>query len=110
MNNNFTIEAESGGEIKVINITLDKDDLPQDVVSSPSDGRLELFIRTEKKTGLFIKSKEVGRSVFSIQSLGIINNKKQPLILDGALAVQTPVEISVLKNGLSMIVGKNRLF
>lgn len=107
----YSIEITGRGEINIINLPAGDKNLPAKAKSSPHDGIFELFIKTKTKGGFFkINAGAVGESIFSLKKLTILNNKNYPAILDGVLEAATPVEISILKQKLNVIVGKERSF
>ena len=111
INKNYSIEIAGEGEINIINMPAPNKLLPSNAKYSPSDGIFELFIKTKQRSGFFkINSGRVGESIFSLERLTILNNNNYPAILDGVLEVTTPVEISILKQKLNVIVGKERNF
>lgn len=111
INKNYSIEITGQGEINIINMPIHNKLLPRSAKYSPSDGIFELFIKTKESGGFFkINAGAVGESIFSLKRLTILNDKNCPAILDGVLEVPTPVEISILKQKLNVIVGKERSF
>ena len=81
--------------------------LPPKVKIAPDDGILELVISTQNKKNLFAKPDD--QSIFKIKKI-VINNPKTKLVLDGAVSITTPATITVVKQNLNVIVGKNRNF
>jgi diacylglycerol kinase family enzyme len=111
INKTYSIEITGEGEISIINMPTYNKPLPSSAKYSPSDGIFELFIKTKTKGGFFkINAGKVGESIFSLKRLTIINSNNYPAILDDVLEVATPVEISILKQKLNVIVGKERSF
>lgn len=112
INKNYSIEIMEGGEVGIVNLATEGD-IPEcrllykNINSNPQDGILELFIKTKQSKG-FLK-KLTGQSVFPFKKLTVIN-EQHPVILDGAIEIKTPVEISVAKQALNVIVGKDRGF
>ncbi|MBU0636644.1 MAG: diacylglycerol kinase family protein [Patescibacteria group bacterium] len=104
---NYSVETTGKGEIKIINLLPYNENLPFKTKINPQDGILELFIKTTTTKKLFFK--EVGHSFFQIKKI-IIKNKKFPIILDGCRSIKSPVEISLLRKKLNIIVGRNRNF
>ena len=97
------------GEIGVINLPAN-DNLPKNAKPSANDEILELFIKTKSsKKFLPIGKQEGQNSVFSFKKLSIIN-KNFPVLLDNALEIPTPVEITMAKEKINLIVGKGRKF
>lgn len=111
MEKSYSIEILEQGEISVINLPTNDKPLPAGVNFNPQDGLLELLICTKKSKG-FLKtsSLEGGKSIFSLKKLTILNSKNRPIILDGSQEISTPVQISIIKQKLSLIVGKSRNF
>jgi len=103
----YSIEIMEPGEINVINLSTFSD-LPDEAKSSPRDGVLELYIKTKASRKLTKLRPVENQSLFSLKRLTIIN-QKHPLILDNAVAIPTPAEISVTRK-LNVIVGKGRRF
>ena len=111
MDKTYSIEIMDEGEVNVVNLAAARKPKPANAKFNPQDGILELFIRTEKKKGfLKLANAEIGESIFSLKKLTIHNNKNRPLILDGSTEIPTPAQISVIKQKLNIIVGKNRNF
>ncbi|MDO8667982.1 MAG: diacylglycerol kinase family protein [bacterium] len=109
MSDNYTIEATKTGLIHVLNLANAKIKLPPKVKILPDDGVLELVISAQSKKNLFSKSARGDQSIFKIKKV-IINNPKAQLILDGSISMPTPATITVVKQGLNVIVGKSRNF
>lgn len=106
---NYSIEIMGAGEIGVINLPAD-DSLPEKAKTKANDGVLELFIKTNSsRKFLPIGKKNKESSVFSFKKLKIIN-KNFPVILDNAKEIPAPVEISIAKEKINLIVGKERKF
>jgi len=104
MEKQYLIETENPGTIDIVNT---RPIHKSEHSSNPYDGKLELIITTQTSRG-FLK-KEISKSVFQIKNITIFNPKEK-LILDNALILTTPVEISVLEKQLNIIVGKERNF
>lgn len=92
----YSLEIMDKGEVKIINLLKDRDDR---IKSNPHDGLLDIYIRTRKKDETYLNSKNFK-----------ISNPNEKLIVDGVVEINTPIEISVLKDRVNMIVGKDRLF
>lgn len=81
-------------------------------VSNPADGRLELVIASEKKSGWgpFGKNGPTA-SVFPIREAQVTAKTGQAqLLLDGQVTVPTPSTLVLAKKKLSIIVGRQRHF
>jgi len=107
MSDDYTIEATKTGLTHVLNLADPINKLPTKVKISPDDGVLELVISAQSKKNIFSKSDD--QSIFKIKKV-IINNPKTKLILDGSVALDTPAVITIAKQALNVIVGKNRNF
>mgnify|MGYP001620128200 CR=1 FL=1 len=107
MSDDYTVEAVKTGLIQVLNLANQKINLPPKVKSAPDDGILELVISGQ--TGKNIFSQSSNQSIFKIKKI-VINNLKNQLILDGAIPIAMPATITVVKQSLNVIVGKNRNF
>ena len=104
---NYSIEIIGNGEVNIINMGSDSNNLPKNVKFDPQDGILELYIKTKEHKN-FLK-KITGQSIFPFKKLTIIN-KCRPVVLDGVIKIPAPVEISAAKQKLNIIVGKERGF
>jgi len=107
MNKNYTIETTEKGLIYIFNLIGEQIKLPPNVKFIPDDGLLELVINTYGNKNFFTKQDH--QSIFKIKKITIHNLKNQ-LILDGIVPLTAPVEITVAKKHLNVIVGKNRKF
>lgn len=110
INKAYSIEIADEGKISVVNLATEE--FLTDIAEfNPRDGVFELFIKTKKAKKFFKKnSPEAKESVFPLKKLTIINEKNYPVILDGSVEIPTPVEINITKQGLNVIVGKERGF
>jgi len=103
----YSIEIVEKGKIEIINLLPANLSLPAKIKINPQDGILELVIKTSSRKKIF--TEKLGHSVFPIKKI-TVRNKEYPLILDGAREIMPPVEISLLKQKLRVIVGKSRNF
>jgi diacylglycerol kinase family enzyme len=94
--NDYSLEITGRGEVRVINLLSDQ---KEKVKSNPHDGRLEVIIRTRRKDESFL----------TVKKLTVVHPEEK-LILDDVVAIVTPAEISIMKDKINIIVGKNRLF
>jgi len=94
--NDYYIEAQERGEIKIINLLSQR---INKINSNPHDGLLDIFIKTKKSDETLLRVKN-----FSVIS------EKNFLILDNVVEVKTPIEIKVVGSRINVIVGKNRSF
>lgn len=92
----YYLEISERGEVRIINLLGDMN-LP--IKSNPHDGLLDLYIKTKNRDETFLRSKKI-----------IVSNDTEKLIIDNVLTVNLPAEISVIKNRINIIVGKDRLF
>lgn len=103
----YSIEILEKGKIYIINLPVLKD-LPEGVNFSAADNSLELFIVAGNNKRLFpLGGKSLNHSIFSFEKLNI-HNKTHKLLVDSANEVQPPVEITIAKEKLCFIVGKER--
>lgn len=94
--NDYELEIANRGKIQIINLLGDKN---LSIKSNPHDGLLDLYIKNKKHDETFLRSKKI-----------MINNQKEKLLIDNVLTIDLPAEISVIKNKINIIVGKDRLF
>ncbi|OGF24226.1 hypothetical protein A3H66_02240 [Candidatus Falkowbacteria bacterium RIFCSPLOWO2_02_FULL_45_21] len=107
ISNDYSIEATGKGLIHIFNLASPEIALPAQVKAAPDDGILELVIQAQINKNVF--SKKDSQSIFKIQKV-TVSNPKAKLILDGSASLTTPAEITVVKQCLNVIVGKNRNF
>jgi diacylglycerol kinase family enzyme len=93
---NFEIEAGEKGDVRIINLLSDN---KENLKSSPYDGLLDVIIKSNKNDITFLSTNKLK-----------IKNDKEKLVLDNVLEINTPVEITILKSAVSVIVGKERIF
>jgi diacylglycerol kinase family enzyme len=103
----YTIESDLAGKIFIINFNTNQIPTTDIVYSNPADNQLELFIVNNDKKNFFLKTKD--NSLFPFKKI-IISNKKYPIIIDGVIEKNTPVEILTANKKISFIVGKERGF
>lgn len=92
----YSLEISERGEVRVINLLSDP---REKIKSNPHDGKLDVLIKTRKKD----------ESIITVRKLKV-SNSQEKLIIDNVVEVDTPVEIGIMKDKVSVIVGKNRLF
>ncbi|MFA6994796.1 MAG: diacylglycerol kinase family protein [Patescibacteria group bacterium] len=92
----YSLEIESKGELKVINLLSEKNNM---IKSNPHDGLLDVFIKTGKKDETYL----------TVKKLKIINPGNR-LLIDGIMEIETPVEIGIMRDKINVIVGKERMF
>jgi len=103
INGQYTLEPVGQGIVKITNLGTGE---PFDQ-HNPRDGMLEIEIEIKQKGML---TNKVDQSFIQSRRLIINNLKQKNFIIDESVEIKTPAEIGVIKNGLSLIVGKNRLF
>ncbi len=103
-NGQYTIEPIGPGNIEIINLDIKK----QYLESSPRDGILELFINVKEKTGI-IKNRS-NKSFLQINNIITNNLLHKNFIIDNSIEIKTPAQISVAREKLKIIVGKDRIF
>jgi len=91
----YSLEIKDKGFIKIINLINDKNN---PINSNPHDGKLDVYVVTKKNT----------QSLMRLDKFEVVS--EHPIIVDGVIEVKSPVTISVAKNKLNVIVGKNRCF
>lgn len=92
----YVLEISERGEVKIINLLSDP---KEKIKSNPHDGKLDVLIKTRKKD----------ESIITVKKLKI-TNRQEKLIVDDVVEINTPTEIGIMKDKVSVIVGKNRLF
>jgi diacylglycerol kinase family enzyme len=92
----YALAIEERGEVRIINLLSDK---KTDIKSSPQDGWLDIYIKTHRKDETYLNAQKL-----------IVSNPAYKLIVDGVLEVGTPAEISIMRNKVNVIVGKDRMF
>lgn len=92
----YVLEISERGEVKIINLLSDP---KEKIKSNPHDGKLDVLIKTRKKD----------ESIITVKKLKITNHQEK-LIVDDVVEINTPTEIGIMKDKVSVIVGKNRLF
>ena len=91
----YSMEIQEKGIIRIINLLSDKNN-PID--SNPHDGKLDVLISTKKRD----------QSLIRLDKLEIISQNN--ITVDGVIEIKSPANISVAKNKLNVIVGKDRCF
>ncbi len=101
---NYTITANDG-KVEAVNFLLDRHSLEADSSQLPS-GSLYLMI-TKDKSG-FLK-KEVEQSLIPFRELNVQTDEAEAR-LDNLTTIRHPKRISLMPNGLEVIVGRERQF
>lgn len=92
----YSMEIMEKGQVRIINL-LSGDD--KKIKANPHDGLLDVVIQTKKKDITSFRSKKFK-----------IFNAHEKLLVDGVVEIDTPIEIGILKDHVSVIVGKDRMF
>lgn len=103
----YSVEIRKRGTIQVINLPADHA-LPSEVKSRADDEVMELIIQSQKDKKL-LPWGPGDQSIFSFAKLKILN-PKFPVRLDNSIEVPTPVDITIAKEKINLIVGKERKF
>lgn len=103
INGKYTIEPTGDGEVEIINLNTST----QNSKINPNDGLFEIFINVNQKK---LMSSTNEQSFIQTNRVIINNLKHNQFLIDNAVEIPTPVEIGVIKNKLSVIVGKERGF
>jgi diacylglycerol kinase family enzyme len=105
----YSIETSAEGKIMIINLPI-KTELPDNFKSSAIDGVLELYISNKQSKVINFSNKpKLSQSVFKFKKLVLIN-KNEPVLIDDSIKIPSPVEISIAKEKINIIVGKDRKF
>ena len=94
--NDYSLEITNRGEVRIINLLSDP---KEKIKSNPHDGQLEVIVRTRQNDESFLTIRKL-----------ILTNSEEKLLLDDVIEIATPVEISIMKDKVNIIVGKERLF
>ena len=92
----YTLDIAERGEVRIINLLSDQ---AEKIKSNPHDGKLDILIRTRKRD----------ESIITVKKLKI-TNAQEKLVIDGVFEVGTPTEVSIMKDMVNVIVGKDRMF
>lgn len=92
----YSLEITEKGEVQIINLLSNP---KENLKSNPHDGKLDVLIRTKRRDQTFITVKKIK-----------LNNQQEKLTVDGVVELVTPIELSIMKDKVSVIVGKDRLF
>lgn len=93
---NYSLETKEKGIIQIINLLSDP---KENIDVNPHDNLLDIYIKTRKNDKTHLKANKI-----------LVHNNKHKINIDDTIEIDTPTEISVIKNKLNVIVGKNRLF
>jgi len=91
----YSIEPQEKGRIKIINLLNNKKNTFN---SNPHDGLLDILIGSRRRDQTFLR----------LDNFEIISDNN--ILVDGVIEVKCPALVSIAKNKLNVIVGKNRSF
>lgn len=95
--NNYSMEVTSKAEVKIINLL---NDPSVSIKSNPHDGLLDIYIKSKgAKDQTYLNTKKLK-----------VSNPDHKLLIDGVVEINTPVDLEIIKDTLSVIVGKDRMF
>jgi diacylglycerol kinase family enzyme len=111
INDDYSLESLKTSTINIYNLLPDTGMFSKIIESNPQDGILELLISAKPaKKILALKTKKKNLETYlSINNITLYN-ENEPLLLDGSVSVKCPAHVFVIKNAVSLIVGKNRKF
>ncbi|MFA6514110.1 MAG: diacylglycerol kinase family protein [Patescibacteria group bacterium] len=92
----YSLESEEKGTVRIINLLSDKHN---NINSNPHDGLLDIVITPRKKSQTILKLNKFE-----------VTNENEQLLVDGVISVKLPAEVSVVRDLVSVIVGKERSF
>jgi diacylglycerol kinase family enzyme len=92
----YSLEIVEKGEVRIINLLSDQ---AEKIKSNPHDGKLDILIRTRRHD----------ESIITVKKLKV-TNPQEKLLIDGVFEVTTPTEVSIMKDMVNVIVGKDRMF
>lgn len=104
---NYSIEISNPGSIAIINLPTFSV-LPKNIKINPKDNNLDLFINT-KISKNFIKKNSLDQSLFSFNSIKIIN-QQYPITVDEQIKINCPAQINISKEKINIITGKQLNF
>ncbi|MCX6800115.1 MAG: diacylglycerol kinase family protein [Candidatus Falkowbacteria bacterium] len=112
IDDNYSIDLSPKTSIRIVNLAITsnlKQLKTSNINSSPDDGWLEIIIQKNNKNTFSWLSKTPKVSVIKAKNIKIIEDITY-LQFDSNLIVKFPKKISVLKQRLNFIVGKDRVF
>jgi len=93
--NDYSLESSEKGKIRIINLLSSAD---ENIISNPHDGLLDIVIKVKKRTEAVLRTNR------------LTINSSHNILIDGTIEIESPADISVMKNKINIVVGKNRLF
>ncbi len=96
----YYLEILDRGVINIINLlNASLSNKKDPIIPSPYDGLLNVFIKIKNQEQSYLSAKKIK-----------VTNPTHKLIIDNSVEVATPLEITVVKNKINVIVGKERMF
>lgn len=92
----YSIEPQEKGEIRIINLLSEPDNR---INSNPHDGLLDVLITTRKKS----------QSLLRLNHFQITSDRAS-ILIDGVVEVGPPAEVTVVRNRINVVVGRDRFF
>ncbi len=92
----FSLQTTEKGNVEIINLA---NKSKANFKSNPHDGLLDVYINMGKNDTSYLKTEKLN-----------IYNPEHKLIIDEVLEIETPVDISIKKNIIQVVVGKDRTF
>jgi len=92
----YSLEIGARGELRIINLLSDP---TTKVQSNPHDGYLDVYIKTKRNSETHLRAKKIK-----------ITNPDNKIIIDGVVEIETPAEVTVKRDQVNLIVGKDRIF
>lgn len=108
IDNKYSIQSLEPLNIKISNLSFSGK--KEGLKINPNDGFFELFIEPKNEKGFFSKNSKNRKSVFSLTSLKLINTKKLNILIDGVKEIVPPADVKIIKDGVTVIVGRDRIF
>lgn len=93
--NDYSLESSEKGKIRIINLLSSAD---ENIISNPHDGLLDIVIKVKKRTEAVLRTNR------------LTVNSSHNILIDGTTEIESPADISVMKNKINIVVGRNRLF
>lgn len=105
----YSVEITESGNIYVINLPVGLK-LSDEIKTNAKDEKLELFIQTKKNQRLLrLQQGNKNNSIITFKNLRIVNPKLS-IVVDQSKNIKTPVDLTIAKEKVNLIIGKNRSF
>lgn len=92
----YTLETTARGEVDIVNLLSDSS---RQRFANPHDGKLDVYVKTRS-----------GDDTHFTASNFVLHHPENELLVDGVISIKTPVKISVARDRVNVIVGKDRAF